>query len=291
MRPPDRNTRTSSGSDEISVEWEQLPLALQGPAQSDRDAVPRETHPHIRRSNRFLWGSRVVILAGLLVLGFAGVRYWQDEVVTARHQRQLSAEFERRTDLVQAGMPPAALTSDSTSRTPPHQEEVSTAIDGDDPRMVLPSSVYTEQEIAASAPEEPHIPSILREGAPAGGEVAGRITIPEIDLDWMFVEGVDLADLAIGPGHMPWTEEGDLIYVETLIGIHIYSVTESLIVPPTGVWVTKQWEGAWLTLTTCNPKYSSRERLIVFAEMIDGPNAESIFAVTENVAPQEPDGA
>ena len=50
------------------------------------------------------------------------------------------------------------------------------------------------------------------------------------------------------------------------------------IVKPTDVWVTEPRDGAWLTLTTCHPKFSSRQRLIVFAELVDGPNYESIYA-------------
>jgi sortase (surface protein transpeptidase) len=41
--------------------------------------------------------------------------------------------------------------------------------------------------------------------------------------------------------------------------------------------VTDNREGAWLTLTTCNPRFSARERLIIFAEMVDGPNAQAIL--------------
>jgi sortase A len=67
-------------------------------------------------------------------------------------------------------------------------------------------------------------------------------------------------------------EPGDRIEVETSIGIHVYEVRESLIVAPTDVWVTDDKAGGWLTLTTCNPKFSARERLIISAEMIDGPN-------------------
>ena len=49
-------------------------------------------------------------------------------------------------------------------------------------------------------------------------------------------------------------------------------------VKPTDVWVTHPRAGAWLTLTTCNPKFSARERLVVSAELISGPNAEVILA-------------
>ena len=66
---------------------------------------------------------------------------------------------------------------------------------------------------------------------------------------------------------------GDRFAVETIIGTHTYEVVELRIVKPTDVWVTNQWEGSWLTLTTCHPKFSSRQRLVVFAELVDGPNA------------------
>ena len=69
---------------------------------------------------------------------------------------------------------------------------------------------------------------------------------------------------------------GDIIEVETALGVHAYEVRETIIVRPTEIWVTQQREGAWLTLTTCNPKFSSRERLVIFAELVAGPNFEAI---------------
>jgi sortase (surface protein transpeptidase) len=49
-----------------------------------------------------------------------------------------------------------------------------------------------------------------------------------------------------------------------------------LIVAPTDVWVTDPRPGGWLTMTTCNPKFSARERLIVVAEMVGGPNLDYV---------------
>ena len=73
--------------------------------------------------------------------------------------------------------------------------------------------------------------------------------------------------------------EGDIIEVETALGIHIYSVTGIEIVTPRDLWVIEDRGGATLTLTTCHPKFSSRQRLVVFAELIEGPNAEAILGV------------
>jgi LPXTG-site transpeptidase (sortase) family protein len=89
-------------------------------------------------------------------------------------------------------------------------------------------------------------------------------------------------------------EPGDLVYWDSpVLGTHTYVVRHSLVVRPTALWVTRgisydpatgvvepadATEGSWLTLTTCHPKFSARQRLIVFAELVDGPNAAAIGA-------------
>ena len=60
------------------------------------------------------------------------------------------------------------------------------------------------------------------------------------------------------------------------MGTHIYRIREMQVVQPTDVWVTENRPGGWMTLTTCNPKFSARERLVVWAEMVSGPNFEFI---------------
>lgn len=136
---------------------------------------------------------------------------------------------------------------------------------------------------------------------------------------WNIVEGVKLRQLRRGAGHMPWTplpgqignsvisghritngapfrdfdqlEPGDRIEVETAISVHVYEVRKVQIVRPTALWVTATdgpkragleggGEGSWLTLTTCHPKLSARQRLIVFAELVDGPNFGTIDRLT-----------
>ena len=52
-------------------------------------------------------------------------------------------------------------------------------------------------------------------------------------------------------------EPGDEIIVETALGEHVFAVREALIVLPTDVWVTNPKRGAWLTLTTCHPRFSN----------------------------------
>ena len=74
---------------------------------------------------------------------------------------------------------------------------------------------------------------------------------------------------------------GDRIFWDSATGTHEYEIREIFVVRPTELWVLNDREGAWLTLTTCHPKWSARERLIVVAEMVDGPN-HGLFASGES---------
>ncbi|MBW3665969.1 MAG: class E sortase [Actinobacteria bacterium] len=151
---------------------------------------------------------------------------------------------------------------------------------------------------------EPETVEFYAEQVPEPGEELAFLRIPAIGVDEVLFEGVDVETLRKGPGHMPGTplpgqpgnavlsghrttygrpffdfdqlSLGDRIEVETAIGTHVYEVRETQIVAPTDVWVTGERPGGWLTLTTCNPKFSARERLVVWAEMVAGPNAEFI---------------
>jgi sortase A len=139
------------------------------------------------------------------------------------------------------------------------------------------------------------------ESAPDLGEALGTIRIPDIGLTWTIVEGVRLSsDLKSGAGHYPDTpipgqagnaaiaghrtthgqpfhnlgelSAGDRIFWDSATGTHEYELKEIFVVKPTELWVLDDRDGAWLTLTTCHPKWSASERLIVVAEMVGGPN-------------------
>ena len=63
-------------------------------------------------------------------------------------------------------------------------------------------------------------------------------------------------------------EKGDEIFVRTRWGDFTYRVTESKIVlPTTPTVVVREQETSELVLTTCNPRFSAAERLVVYAEM------------------------
>ena len=164
----------------------------------------------------------------------------------------------------------------------------------------------TGPEQRVGGPDEPAF--LFVEGQPERGQAFAILSIPKIDKlsdGWTIVEGVARSQLKTGAGHYPATplpgqpgnssiaghrttygapfydlevlEPGDTIEVETALGVSIYEVRETVIVRPTEIWVTQDRPGAWLTLTTCHPKLSSRQRLVVFAEMVSGPNYETIY--------------
>lgn len=139
--------------------------------------------------------------------------------------------------------------------------------------------------------------AILPEGPPPpDGRAVAMIEIPAIDVDKAVVQGVAAADLAEGPGHYPDTpmpgevgnvaiaghrttyggpfyglgrlRPGDLILLTTRQGSFRYRVVRSFRVLPTDVAVVAPTKEAMLTLTTCAPRFSARERLVVQARLV-----------------------
>ena len=155
-----------------------------------------------------------------------------------------------------------------------------------------------EHEVAAVA-ENPIDPAQAPERLPLGHAYA-QIEIPEIDLNFMVVQGTSYEDLKDGPGHYPdtadpWDEEGrvgiaghrttyqapfinlddlaagDAIVLRTKYGVFRYEIADVFVTPSAGSGrVLVQTPRPTLVLTTCHPKYSSSERLIVTARRVEG---------------------
>lgn len=174
-----------------------------------------------------------------------------------------------------------------------------------------PEDVNVDDLFAGERPAElPEFVPRYPEEPVENGEPFAFLTIPSIGIDDLVVyAGVDTATLKKGPGHMPTTPlpgqpgnavlsghrttygrpffdfdqltVGDRIEVRTAIGTHVYAIREMTVVLPTDVWVTDPRQGGWLTLTTCEPKFSARQRLVVWAEMVEGPNLAFIEVTSQ----------
>jgi sortase A len=155
---------------------------------------------------------------------------------------------------------------------------------------------------------EPHLDARVELEAPpqvvkVPGDAVAILRIPKIDIDLVVVEGTGTASLKEGPGHYvdsayPWDDggrvgiaghrttygapfwslnelrEGDRIVLATEYGTFGYRVTRVVVTPPSGLlpsgaWVLDQTKDPTLVLTTCNPRFSAAERLIVFADRVE----------------------
>lgn len=196
----------------------------------------------------------ILTSAGVLILLFVAYQLWGTGIYTAQAQDDLKSDFKKKL----AAAEPAP-----------------------DPGSTTPTTV---------APPPP----------PTGDEVA-IIRIPKIGVDHAVIQGVGLADLRRGPGHYPSTplpgetgnagiaghrttygapfnrldelKTGDEVLVTTLKGSYRYLVKDQMVVKPSQVEVLDPTPEPTLTLTTCNPKYSAKERLIITSVLAPGETA------------------
>ncbi|MGQ0824605.1 MAG: sortase [Actinomycetota bacterium] len=128
----------------------------------------------------------------------------------------------------------------------------------------------------------------------------GRIKIPKIGLDHAVYEGVSLTVIDVGPGHWPGTPVpggygnsvfgghrvtnshpfrdvdqlalGDEIVFELTDGTRpVYAVTEQFVVDPDAMWIVDQVDASIVTLFSCHPKGSARQRIVIRAALVAPP--------------------
>lgn len=200
---------------------------------------------------------RTLITAGVLILLFVAYQLWGTGIYTSQQQSKLRTQFN--TALHKVKTPPSTTTTAPT-----------------------PTTTTTSPPL------------------PPTGDAVARIQIPKIGVDDIVVNGIGVSDLRKGPGHYPATplpgqagnaaiaghrttygapfgnldqlSNGDEIHVQTLQGSFTYRVYQQLVVDPSDVGVldSDPARPATLTLTTCNPKYSAAQRLIV-KSALDNP--------------------
>ncbi len=254
------------------------------------DAEPAATRPkRVRKFDRpppphdWRWWvggvGKTLIATGLLLFGFVAYQLWGTGIETARAQNSLENEFEE----LLAGTPPSTAAPAESA-----------------PAGSIPDTEPPEPVPVASLPPV------------AEGDPIARIELPRIGVDKIVVAGVEKDDLKKGPGHYPETplpgqlgnaaiaghrttfgqpffdvdklEVGDEIIVTTLAGRYVYRVTGQQIVSPSDYQVisTTDPTKATLTLTSCHPKYTARERIIITAELDPAASAGAVAEPTIN---------
>lgn len=244
---------------------------------------------------------RALVGAGVIVLLFVAYQLWGTGLQEARAQRSLSRDFEEL--LATTTVPPvtpAPPTTAAPGTAPP-------------PTAVPPSSA------PAATTTTTTVPAVSAALPIEEGDALARIEIPAIGVDKIVVAGVSVADLRKGPGHYPQTplpgqrgnaaiaghrttygapfhrldelEPGDEIVVTTLEGRFRYLVERQHIVAPTDLSVLDPTEEATLTLTSCHPKYSARQRIVVHARLeADPPVAPAAPTIGAYDAPSSVEG-
>lgn len=296
---------------------------------SDRDAADEEPAPRPPRISRWdrppppkdwrWWvGSlgRLLIVTGLLMLGFVAYQLWGTGIETARAQRALENDFEELlaevdtevdTDVAaDTDLDAAPAESVVEIEEPPEQPESAddSAGAGDDTADATDDGHDATSADAAEEPDgdstEQVVPvPVADQSIPdiENGDALARLEIPSIGVDDIVVAGVTTSDLKKGPGHFPETpmpgqlgnsaiaghrttygqpfydvdklEPGDDIILTTLDGQYVYTVTGQQIVSPSDYHVvtTTDPDTASLTLTSCHPRWSASQRIVISSEL------------------------
>ncbi len=168
----------------------------------------------------------------------------------------------------------------------------------------LPANVWQTSQVALADNISDILPLLYTDR----GEAIARLRIPSIGVDEIVVEGTDVDDLRKGPGHYSRTpmpgqpgnvsiaghrttygapfgdignlRPGDRIHIQTVQGDFEYEVLAqggptkgNLIVTPDRVDLLADLGDNRLTLTSCHPRFSSRQRIVVAAKLIGDPVA------------------
>jgi LPXTG-site transpeptidase (sortase) family protein len=180
--------------------------------------------------------------------------------------------------------------------------------------VAAPASASAPAAVSVTVSTLPKVkPGRTQMKRPKAGNSLGRIVIPRIKMDQVYVSGAGLEDLKTGPGHYPSTafpgldgnagiachrttfgapclnldllKAGDLVLFETLYGKYAYKVEKLFVVGPKDRTVLAPTPGEnLLTMTTCHPAYTARQRLVVRARLV-GEALDEDLVFEPEVAP------
>jgi sortase A len=228
---------------------------LKGPEDNADEGV--QERPPLSRGRRLTAGlGHALIRVGVLILLFVAYQLWGTGFAEASSQRRLKQDLK-------TVLAPTTTTA---------------------PGSTTPTTAFV------APPATPD------------GDAIAIIKIPKIGVEKAVVEGVGVSDLKKGPGHYKNTpmpgqagnaaiaghrttygapffrldemKAGDPIFITTRQGKFRYEVIGTQVVSPRSSEVLNASPDNRLTLTTCNPRFSAAQRLILTAAL-KGPAVET----------------
>jgi sortase A len=191
------------------------------------------------------WLGQTFITLGVLILLFVAYQLWGTNLAEARSQDRAQKDFKT----VLEEVPP-----DPSKVLPPTPEGEPVAIIKL-PRINVEKAVFEGVGVPQLKKGPGHYPDTPMPGQPGNAAIAGHRT----------TYGAPLSD-------MDKMQPGDPILISTLQGTFQYDVIDVKIVSPSAVEVLEPTEDNRLTLTTCHPRYSASQRMILTAAL-KGPAA------------------
>jgi len=259
-------------------------------------ATPRAHRPppSVRLLRAVGW---TLVAAGVVVLLYIVYALWFTGFETQQAQQQLRQQWQQQVGAStgeDAQPPGGAETAAPPAGGEADTEAVPTGEDGD---------AGQDEDRDAGQTRDASRDGLAGDAALAKMEFVrpGSAATPVRSDPLFVVNGVGYNDLTRGPGRYPDTalpgedgnfaiaghrttydapfydldelRQGDEIHITDRSGTeHVYAFAERRIVEPTAAWVLadEPLDGATatLTLTTCHPRFSAAQRMVVFAELV-----------------------
>jgi len=228
---------------------------------------------------------RVLVATGVLILLFLVYQLWGTNLQEAAAQRDLRGRFAATLATATTTVPATTLPATTLPATAGSARPTATG----------PATTAASASTAATAATGVPTSVALVAGPIHDGDPVARIEIPRIGVDKIVVAGTTLDDLKKGPGlyagsplpgqignasiaghrttfgapfyRVNELAAGDEIKVTTIHGVFVYRVTRQRVVDPTDVSVIAATPDAELTLTSCHPRFSANERIVISARL------------------------
>ncbi len=167
------------------------------------------------------------------------------------------------------------------------------------PTAQAPSPAALAAERAAARRAAQQLGALVHAGDPLG-----RIRVRRLGLNMIMVDGTDHDSLKRGPGvdrrtalpgerqltyiaghrttygapfaHIDRLRRGDLVQLEMPYGKYVYRVTNWVIVPANDLSRLRSRGREEIALQACHPRFSARERYIVYARPVSGPGIANV---------------